>query len=185
MATKPLPSQEVLRQLLDYNPDTGALTWRERGPEWFTAKSPARRASLCRLWNQRYAGTPAFTCISEGYMTGSVNKANYKAHRVAWKLTHGTDPDQIDHINGVRTDNRLENLRDVTLAENTRNRRRPTNNKSGMIGVHRWAHDGIVYWVATSPRKAQSTYHHCIGQAIKARRVAEIECGFHENHGRP
>lgn len=184
MAAKALPEQSVLLQLLRYEPETGKLFWRERGVEWFPAKTPSRAASLCRLWNSRYAGAEAFTCLSDGYRTGAVFGANYKAHRVIWKMETGCDPDHMDHVNGVRTDNRLGNLRDVSLADNARNRRIPSNNKTGIVGVYRWAHNDCVYWVATSPSKKSGTYFHCIGQAIRARSAAEKAHGFHENHGR-
>lgn len=184
MAAKALPSQEVLRQLLDYNPATGVLTWREREVGMFPAKTPARSAALCRLWNARYSGQEALTCLSDGYRTGAISGTNYKAHRVIWKMESGRDPDHIDHINGDRTDNRLANLRDVTLTDNARNRKVSTANKSGIMGVYRWAHNGHVYWVATYPEKKSGVYFHCLGQAILARKEAERRLGFHENHGR-
>lgn len=184
MANKALPEQSVLLQLLRYEPETGKLFWRERGVEWFPAKTPNRAASLCKLWNDRYAGAEAFTCLSDGYQTGSVLAYNYKAHRIIWKMETGCDPNQIDHVSGVRTDNRLANLRDVDHAENAKNRCRPTNNKSGMIGVYRWEQRGLVYWAVSTPQKKSDTYFHCWAQAIAARRAAETEHNFHPNHGR-
>lgn len=89
-----------------------------------------------------------------------------------------------DHENGARSDNRLTNLQDVDIGGNARNRRRPSNNRSGVMGVFRWAHNGSVYWVATSPSKKSGVYFHCFGQAIKARKAAEKQHGFHPNHGR-
>ena len=59
MATKPLPSQEVLRQLLRYEPETGKLFWRERTPDMFSAdgRDPEWKA---RNWNSKLAGREAF-----------------------------------------------------------------------------------------------------------------------------
>lgn len=182
MAAKPLPSQSELLQLLRHEPESGKLFWRERPADMFPAKTPRRAACLCALWNSRYADQEAFTCISDGYKTGAIFGANYKAHRVIWKLVHGFDPDQIDHVSGDRTDNRLHNLRDVSLEVNARNRKTPTNNRSGRIGIHKWAKNGITYWVATvGPH--QQRYFDSFDEAVAARRAAEVKFGFHENHG--
>ena len=69
-------------------------------------------------------------------MHGMINSKPYKAHRVIWKMVYGSDPHYIDHINGDRTDNRISNLRSVTKAQNNRNKRLRSDNKSGVTGVH-------------------------------------------------
>lgn len=184
MAAKALPEKSVLLQLLRYDQATGKLFWRERGVEWFPAKTPNRSASLCMLWNSMNADKEALTCVSNGYRAGAILGENYKAHRVIWKMQTGYEPNCIDHINGVRADNRMENLRDVSVGENARNRRRPSTNRTGVIGLYRWAYYGHVYWVATSPSKKSGTYFHCIGAALKFRKSVEMEHNFHQNHGR-
>lgn len=82
-------------------------------------------------------GLPAGSVDSEGYVLISLNKRAYRAHRLAWLLTHGEWPaNQIDHIDGDRQNNRIANLRDVTNQGNQQNRKRPqSNNKSGYLGV--------------------------------------------------
>lgn len=184
MASKALPSQEVLRQLLEYNPDTGVLTWLDRDVRMFPAATPARSTALCRLWNARYAGKEAFTYVGGGYRVGTIEGGCHKAHRVIWKLVTSTDPEQVDHINGCRSDNRWVNMRNVSHAENTRNCKLSVANRSGRTGIYRWAQRGYVYWVALLPENKSSIYFHCIGQAIKARNDAERRLGFHANHGR-
>lgn len=183
MAVKALPARDVLHQLLSYDPETGKLFWKERPVEMFPAKTEARSRCLCALWNSRYANAEAFTFVDDGYRNGCIAGSRYRAHRVVWKMMTGDDPDQIDHINGDREDNRFCNLRDVSLAENSRNRRIPKNNKSGVIGVYHWQQDGIEYWVATVGRK-RALYFKEFDEAVAARKAAEIEYGFHENHGR-
>lgn len=95
-----------LRELLHYDPDTGAFTWRV--------------SRQCVP-----AGAPAgYTHKDKGYVNIRVDLKSYRAHRLAWLYVHGAWPAQeIDHVNGCRADNRIENLRDVTHAVNHQNRR--------------------------------------------------------------
>ena len=142
MATKPLPSPEVLRQLLRYEPDTGNLFWIERGAQWFKDSSRHTAETLACAWNKRHAGKRAFTPInSSGYHTGTVFRVMLQSHRICWAIHYGMWPEKfIDHINGVRTDNRLCNLREATHAENSRNSGIPRG-ESGVRGVRmdkRW-----------------------------------------------
>lgn len=131
MAPKALPSPEVLRQLLRYDPETGKLFWRERGPEWFTSSG--------RTWNSRYAGTEALAWVMvNGYKQGAVLNRNMMAHRVIWALQTGAWPvADIDHINGDRADNRWCNLREATRTQNNQNRRSIAGRSSKYLGVSR------------------------------------------------
>ncbi len=181
MATKKLPEQSVLLQLLRYDPQSGKLLWKKREASMFRAATAARSESLCALWNSRYSEKEAFTCISDGYGTGAINGANYKAQRVIWKMMTGDEPDQIDHINGNRSDNRWPNLRSVSAAGNARNRHvRP---KNVALGICEWHHRGHHYWVAHLGNKKQG-YYKTFDEAISARKAAEQTLGFHPNHGR-
>ena len=142
MAPKALPSPEVLRQLLRYDPDTGRLFWRERDRSLF----PSQRA--WSTWNARYAGTEAFTVDDGyGYRQSPIFRRILKAHRVIWAMAHGAWPDaQIDHINGDKADNRLANLRPATNAQNMRNLGAYATNTSGHKGVT-W-HKRAGKWMA-------------------------------------
>lgn len=136
MAKQPLPSPEELRQLLDYDPNTGRLTWRERDVTWFRddAKWPADLT--CRKWNARYAGKEAFTAVSTGYRVGRLNGRNLLAHRVIWAMETGDWPeDEIDHRDHARGNNRWENLREATDAQNSANKPSHPKNTSGFKGV--------------------------------------------------
>ena len=136
MASKPLPSPEDIRQLMSYDPETGKLFWKERGAEWFTANRRHTADIQAGSWNKKYAGKEAFTPInSRGYHTGTVLGKMLMAHRIAWAIVHGRWPEHfLDHINRVRTDNRLANLREATNAENLRNSDVPMG-ESGVRGV--------------------------------------------------
>ena len=131
MAKKPLPTPDELRQLLRYEPETGKLFWRERRREWFKTKN------AFGTWNRKYPGQEAFTAFdSKGYLTGRINSRLYKAHRVIWAMCRNAWPLlEIDHINGVKVDNRLSNLRDISTSENARNRGANSNNTTGFKGV--------------------------------------------------
>lgn len=184
MAAKPLPSQEVLRQLLDYVPETGKLFWKERDISFF-ADTPARTAEHEKnQWNSKNAGREAFTSdFGFGHLRGRVFGATYMAHRVIWKMVFGDDPVGVDHINGNPSDNRIVNLRSCDQAENTKNARLRTDNRSGVHGLRKRGNS----WVAsigvngTTKHIYQST-RFC--EALKARKAAEREYGFHPNHGR-
>ena len=110
---------DKVRELLDYSESTGEFRWRKRVSR--TAK-----------------GTVAGKLKPNGYVSIGISKRNYLAHRLAWLYVHGEMPSgQIDHINGVRNDNRIANLRDVTRSENCQNIRaaRKDNKSCGLLGA--------------------------------------------------
>lgn len=113
-------TQTRLKELLHYDPESGS----------FTRK--ARSAVRCR----GKVGDVLGSINSRGYLTISVDNKKYQAHRLAWLLTHGEfPPDQIDHINGIKTDNRIANLRPATRQENGQNSKKRKDNTSGFKGA--------------------------------------------------
>lgn len=114
----PLPSLEFVSPLLDYNADTGIFHWKtDRG---FSPR----------------AGNVAGCKKKSGYVVIQVSGTAYPAHRLAWLLSFGVaPPDEIDHVNGDKADNRLANLRLASRAENTRNVGIKRTNTSGVKGV--------------------------------------------------
>lgn len=184
MAAKPLPSQEVLRQLLDYDPETGKLTWKARTPDMFSAdgRDPEWKA---RNWNSKLAGQEAFNVLApNGYLAGKLGPRRMYAHRLVWMWFHGRCPDYIDHINGDRTDNRLANLRETTKVKNQRNVRYTKPSKSGVVGVKwfkpasKWSVsigcNGLSVWLG---------YYEDKLDAVAVRKEAERLLGFSERHG--
>jgi len=124
---------------LDYCPTTGKLFWKPRTPSHFPngfgrGTTPE---SGCSRWNKMYAGQVAMHAInSDGYRGGPILGHRLKAHRVVWALVHGSWPkDDIDHINGDRSDNRISNLREATRAQNGINRRYKKKKRSKYRGV--------------------------------------------------
>ncbi len=106
-----------LRRTLEYRPDSGLFIYKERR-------------------GRKKPGDVAGRTHKSGYVYIVINRVNYLAHRLAWFYVNGSFPkSQIDHINRVRNDNRIENLREATGAENMQNYSKPTTNKSGVVGV--------------------------------------------------
>lgn len=148
MASKALPSPEVLRQLLRYEPDTGKLFWLPRAAETFVTNDPRGRNWVCSCWNARRAGRQAFTAVSsDGYRMGIVLGVGVLAHRAIWAIQTGKWSDrQIDHADMDPGNNRWGNLREATRSENMRNKGLSCNNTSGVKGVS-W-HKGSGVWRA-------------------------------------
>ena len=181
MASKPLPSQEVLRQLLRYEPKTGRLFWLPRDPSMFDSDLRLTAEKKCRAWNARNAGREAFTASDgKGYRQGQVCKYHTMAHCVIWALVHGVWPGCIDHINGDGNDNRLVNLRSVSLSENSKNRCNPSSRAMG-VRHHKGAWE--AYICADSKVRHLGRFR-CKAAALVARKKAEGDLGFHPNHGR-
>jgi hypothetical protein len=110
----------------------------------------------------------------------------YLAHRVIWAMQTGAWPEaQIDHISGVRHDNRWLNLRSVTRAENQKNMQVRSDNTSGYSGIG-WS-ERTRKWrtrIFVDGKEHHIGDFHDINDAIAARKAAEAEHGFHPNHGR-
>ncbi|EDD9119389.1 HNH endonuclease [Salmonella enterica subsp. enterica serovar Infantis] len=106
-----------------------------------------------------------------------------------WNMTYPEDPvgpnEQIDHINHIRTDNRIVNLRKASNTENSRNASIGVNNTSGALGV--WFEKRRKAWVAeikVDRKKIHIGRFEKFSDAVAARKAAEVKHGFHENHGK-
>lgn len=110
-APRPLPDQQALLAMFRYEPKTGLIYWRH-----------GRRAFTTQTQN--------------GYMQGRIDGVLFYAHRVIWKMVHGTEPPQIDHRNGQRSNNKLRNLRAADAKLNGRNRGLRHDCKTGLAGVN-------------------------------------------------
>lgn len=132
MKRAPIKSVDIvlLRSLVAYDAETGGLTWLERPLSLFSSEQYHRN------WNRRYSAKPAFTAQLKGYLVGAIFHHNFFAHRVCWALSTGSWPAAyIDHINGIKSDNRLINLRLSTHGQNQHNKTKQQNNTSGFKGV--------------------------------------------------
>lgn len=145
-------SLEKLKQQLSYCADTGVFTW-----------------SVTR--NRISKGDIVGFKTSKGYLSTKVNGKAYRLHRLAWFYVYGVWPkNQIDHVNGIRIDNRICNLRDVEPRHNSQNRSAINQkNKTGFVGVckigeNRFSStlmvDGKVYHLGVhkTPKEASNAY---------------------------
>lgn len=168
-----------VQELLDYDPDTGELTWRWRGRKWFLSEWGWPR------WNTRYAGKAALAYVDvNGYRSARILNKNYRTARVIWLWVTGSWPDgQIDHVNHDRVDDRWCNLRDVTNQENGKNQSLPSNNRSGVRGVGQRENGRFVAYIYVDKRKMGLGTYDTLIEAVEVRKLAERTYGYHENHG--
>lgn len=152
------PALETLCSLFKYDPESGDIFWIAPGKGKIKKKA---------------AGTQELS----GYIGIVINGKRIRAHIIAWALYHNKWPDdQLDHINSVKCDNRIENLREATNKQNGKNFKIKSNNKSGVTGV---TYDKINNkWRSTikvdGKQISLGRFIH-IEDAIKARRESEIK----------
>lgn len=125
--SKTILTQERLKSILDYIPETGVFHWKKPGST--------------RMRVGQVAGAD-----TNGYRQIRIDGTLHRSHRLVWMYVHGVWPvGCIDHINGVTNDNRIANLRDVSHAHNLQNQTKAhSNNTSGYLGVTRMG----ATWIA-------------------------------------
>jgi len=160
-------TQKELRELLDYDSHTGVFKWKVS-------------------FQNRVKGDVA-GCIDKesGYIKIRLKGKLYRAHRLVWLYVYGKWPNKIDHLNHIRDDNSLFNLREASSTENSRNQSKRKDNTSGYVGVT-W-NKARKKWKAQIRLKDTVKflgYFQELEDAIKARKEAESKYKFHENHGK-
>jgi hypothetical protein len=160
-ADRILPTQERIKELLSYDPDTGVFTWR------------VNRGKV-------RAGDPTGCPDTYGYLVIGVDRALHRSHRLAVLYMTGAWPtSDVDHINGDPQDNRWANLRSASRTENNFNTGLRCNNKSGRRGVH-W-NPLLGKWRAGGRLRGKTVHLGCFDSLDEAAAVAET--WRRENHG--
>lgn len=148
-------TQEIVRSRLGYRQDNGEFFWRHNG-----------KKAGCKNVHP-----------SQGYVVIRIAGKLFRAHRLAWLYVHGEWPkNEIDHINGDRSDNRICNLREATSTQNKMNTSLRSDNKSGVRGVS-W-HKQVGMWRATikfDGKQRLVGLFHSLDEARHARKLAEAE----------
>jgi hypothetical protein len=175
MTDKNLPSMDYLHKRLRYEPETGKLFWRDCD-------------EMPKNWLSEHRNKEAFTATTNlGYKTGGIRRRLFKAHRVIWAMCKGRWPEkEIDHINGDRSDNRIENLREADRSGQGKNMAMRRDNKSGFSGV--CFHKSSKKWVAQiylDGVRVSLGYFKTKEEAAAKRKIALLEAGFSERHGEP
>ena len=161
---------DLLNHLFEYDKETGNLIWKIK---------PSSKGNRVKV------GDIAGTVKSHGYLCVGINYNSYRAHRLIFLMHKGYLPKTIDHINGDRLDNRIENLRAVTASQNQHNRKLNSNNTSGYKGVY-WAKQ-TKKWraeIETSGERVHLGYFDNVEEAAEVLRKAREELhGDFANHG--
>lgn len=150
----PIPDQDWLKANYDYHTDGGFVRLTSRG--------------------RQKAGTAVFGKKEKtGYMRMPINYDMFVIHRVIWKWHNGDEPKFIDHINGNRADNRIENLRACSRSENCQNAKISSNNTSGYHGVRWYDYESSRVsakwvWFFTLNGKSYSGYCSSLKSAVLA-----------------
>jgi len=176
---------EQAKRTFVYNRETGKLYWSASRP-----RSDFATSIGWKIFRKRNGGKELSCLDNRGYIRFGITVLGerqrlYRAHRVIWLLEHGEWPEEIDHINGIRHDNRLENLRNVSHKVNLKNMSMRKNNTSGVVGVHqekrygRWA-----AYISVDKRIRHLGNFKDKQDAIAARKAAETKYGFHNGHGK-
>ena len=160
-------TQKELKEILSYSRKSGVFIW----------KVPKAK----RIKINDVAGCKN----KKGYITIRIDRKIYFAHRLAWLYVYGEMPtEHIDHINHIKDDNRILNLRAVTCGENNKNVPMQKNNTSGAMGVN-W-HKMTKRWqafIAIDGKQKHLGLFANFSDAVDARKNAEVLYGFHKNHG--
>jgi hypothetical protein len=176
-------TQEIMRELLDYDKNTGVFIWKARGRRWFKSEQGFKG------WNNRFAGTVAGTIRKNAtdYPTIRISVFGklWLAHRLAFIYMGEALPEQVDHLNRDSTDNRWNNLSASSAKENMKNMSMPITNTSGVTGVS-WnkARGKWVAYVGLGGKNKHLGLFTDLEEATEVVRTFRAAKGFSSGHGK-
>lgn len=133
----------TMKSALSYDPSSGIITWNRREPSSFEDGLRMTKEHKCAVWNSRFENKEAGYIDQNGYVKIELNHKAYYGHRIAYFLMNGEmPPDEIDHIDGNRSNNAYANLRPATRCENARNVTKRTDTSSEYKGVSLFKRNG-------------------------------------------
>ena len=156
-------TQSELKSYLHYDPETGLFTW---------LKSRGKAAK----------GSVAGSVGERGYIKIQINQKTYNAQRLVFLYYNIDIPEDVDHINHIKTDNRFSNLRLVSRKENCRNRQ--SRDKSNVYGVSEVRDKYYQVTIGNNSKAIQLGCFNDYFEAVCARKSAEVRLQYHENHGK-
>lgn len=158
-------TQTRLKEVLHYDPETGVFTWAETR-------------------TKAVKGQVAGGIDGHGYWVIGIDGIRHRAHRLAWLYVYGFYPEEVDHQNHNRIDNCLANLRATDRSGNGKNISKPSNNKSGVVGVSWTKRAGKRHdkWEVRASGKFFG-YFDDFFEAVCKRKSVERQMSFHPNHG--
>jgi hypothetical protein len=163
--------QDYIRHIATYDPETGEFV-------------RIKKKSWTGNWYNCHSVPKSIT--EYGYFQMNVNGRPYVIHRLIWLWMTGEWPDDIDHIDGDRQNNKWKNLRSISRQENLKNMGIKSTNTSGVTGVsfNNQSKKWQAYIHSEKRKRKHLGYFESIEDAITARLKAEKKYGYHENHGR-
>lgn len=160
-------THEKVLSTYEYSPDTGVFRYR--------VSAGCRKAGDVVGWIDESGGVK--------YLITKVDRQKVRLHRLAYFYMTGHWPNVIDHINGDGTDNRWLNIRNVNHEQNCKNTKLIKSNKTGIHGVFWYKGKTWMAYISSGRKKIHLGYSDSFFEACCMRKSAELEFGFHKNHG--
>lgn len=159
-------SQQRLKEILDYDPQTGHFYWKEK------------------IADKVNIGSIAGSSGDRGVVHITLFKKRYKAHRLAFLWMTGSIPTQVDHIDHNPANNEWKNLRPACYKSNGKNHPKTKRNSTGVVGVSKTPSGNYIARIYAKGKHINLGTYKTLEEAAQARAAANITYDFHPNHGK-